>query len=100
MFQPIVLIFGIILMFFGSPFSIAQESKAPAKTEKTPPSASPVVLGDQVLFNVPAELGYKGLTSEGRARSISEKIKSIAEIRYTILVNMWLVISLCYHPLS
>ena len=79
MFQPIVLIFGIILMFFGSPFSFAQESKAPAKTEKTPPSASPVVLGDQVLFNVPGELGYKGLTSEGRARSISEKIKSIAE---------------------
>jgi len=68
-----------MLMLFGSPFSIAQESKAPAKTEKAPPSPSPVVLGDQILFNVPEELGYKGLTQEGRAKGISEKIKSIAE---------------------
>jgi small-conductance mechanosensitive channel len=79
MFQSFVLIFCIILMLFGSPFSIAQQSKAPAKTEKAPPSASPVVLGDQILFNVPEELGYKGLTQEGRAKGISEKIKSIAE---------------------
>lgn len=79
MFQSIVLIFWIMLMLFGSPFSIAQESKAPAKAEKASPSASPVVLGDQILFNVPEELGYKGLTQEGRAKGISEKIKSIAE---------------------
>jgi small-conductance mechanosensitive channel len=80
MFKSIVFTFWVILMALGPPLSFAQESKSPSPPEKPPTSGHPVVLGDQVLFNVQGAVeGLKGLAPEERARGLSEKIKSLAE---------------------
>jgi hypothetical protein len=80
MFKAFIVSFSIALVLLGAPFSFAQEGKTTPQPEKAPPSASPVVLGDQTLFNVPGDMeGFKGLAPEARAEGISEKIKNIAE---------------------
>jgi small-conductance mechanosensitive channel len=77
MFKSAALTFWIILISIISSFSFAQEKKTAPQPEKVIFQGYPIVLGDQVLFYLKGDV--KGYSPEERAKTISERIKKIAE---------------------
>jgi small-conductance mechanosensitive channel len=77
MFKPVAFILWLILFSFYAPFSFAQEKTPPPHPQRVAPQAYPVVLGDQTLFYLKENV--KGFSAQERARSISERIKQIAQ---------------------
>ena len=77
MLTSAVLTFWMILIFLNVPFSLAQEKTAPPQPQKVTSQGYPVMLGDQALFYLREEV--KGYSPEERAKTISERIKKIAE---------------------
>jgi small-conductance mechanosensitive channel len=72
-----VLAFWMILISINVPFSSAEEKATPPQPPKSASQGYPIVLGDQVLFYLKEEV--KGLSPEERAKTISERIKKIAD---------------------
>jgi small-conductance mechanosensitive channel len=77
MLKSAVFIFWIILISINAPFSFAQQKTTTSQPQEVASPGYPVVLGDQVLFYFKEEL--KGYSPEERAKTISERIKKIAE---------------------
>jgi small-conductance mechanosensitive channel len=67
----------MVFLFVSVPGSSAQASPAPPKTEEVKLQGYPVMLGDQTLFYIREEI--RGISPEGRAKAISEKIKAVAD---------------------
>ena len=66
----------VVVALSGTVGSSAQVSPTPPKTQEANPQGYPVMLGDQVLFSI---RDVRGLSGEERAKTLSERIKKIAE---------------------
>jgi small-conductance mechanosensitive channel len=66
----------IVLLLLSVPVSFAQVNPTPPKTQEGKPQGYPVMLGDQVLFSLRDIRGFSG---EERAKTISDRIRKIAE---------------------
>jgi small-conductance mechanosensitive channel len=77
MFKPVAFILWLILFYSYAPFSFAQEKATPPHPQRVAPQGYPVVLGDQTLFYLKENV--KGYSAEERAKTISERVKGIAE---------------------
>ncbi|MCX5913003.1 MAG: mechanosensitive ion channel family protein [Deltaproteobacteria bacterium] len=77
MVKPAVFILWWIVFSICAPFSFAQEKTPPPHPQRVAPQGYPVVLGDQILFYLKENV--KGYSAEERAKTISERVKGIAE---------------------
>jgi small-conductance mechanosensitive channel len=66
-----------ILLAISGPATFAQTKSPPPKPKEDKSPAYPVMLGDQIIFYMKAEV--PGLNPKERARNVSERIKAVAE---------------------
>lgn len=72
-----LLFFATFLLTINIPLTSAQVTPAPAKLQEAAPSqAYPVTLGNETLFSIRSIKTYSG---EERARTLSERLKAIAQ---------------------
>ena len=73
----LIMIYALMLVFPVFALSADKVIATPTKPHEAKSQGSPVVLGDQILFTIKGDI--KGYSAEERAKTISERIKGIAE---------------------